>query len=79
MEFYRGGVEFRILNTGATRRKEYVDVGEVGRRIESIESDLVPLVIRLGWTKEREKRIAIVERIDGDASEDELQEAFGLT
>ena len=48
MEVRRGETEIRCLNSGPPKRREYVDIGDIKRRIESNEIDLIPLVMRLG-------------------------------
>ena len=72
-EFRRGGIEIRGLNSGEAKRRGYVEIGEIKRRISNNGSDFIPLVMRLGWPKEVEDMIAIVERGDGDETEDEGQ------
>ena len=71
MEFRRWAVAIRGLNSGATKWREYVDIADIKRRIESNGRDLIPLVMRLGWQKEKSDRIAILERLNGDGTEDE--------
>ena len=48
MEFRRGEIEVRGLNSGATKRSEYLDICEIKRKIEGNEIDLGPRVMRLG-------------------------------
>ena len=62
-DLHRGEIEVRGINAGTTRRRPYVDIGEVKREIDDNESDLVRLAIRLGWPKEREKRMALVDKV----------------
>ena len=71
MDFQRREIEIRGSNSGAQKRSGYLDICELKRRIERNEIDLIPLGMRLGWPKEVEDRIAVVERKDGAESEDE--------
>ena len=56
-----------------------MDICEIKRIIASNKSDLAPLMMRLGWPKEKEARIDVVERLAIDGSEDEGYGDFGAT
>ena len=51
MEIHRGEVDVRGLITGETRRRSYVDIGEVKRRLESNTIDRVRSVVRFGMAQ----------------------------
>ena len=76
LDVLRGEIEIRGLNSGMTKRRRYVDIGEIKRSIANNEGDLIPAVIRLGRPKEEEDRIAVAERYGEETSEEE-EEGYG--
>ena len=68
------------MNSGLTQRREYVDIADIKRRVENNEIDLVPSVTRLGFPKEEEDRIDVVERDGGKEKKKEMGNVeFGMT
>ena len=61
--FQRGGTELRGLNLRSAKRRRYVDIVDIKRRIWNNEADFISLVMRLGWPKEEEGRIAVVGKL----------------
>ena len=59
LEFWRWDLESIGINASSVKRQLEVDIGEVRRRIESIEMAGGELILETGWPKYLEHRIGI--------------------